>query len=213
MLVDALSTHVGRQCIIRLHDPVTSITREHGKWNVHGKLYDTVISTIPPNLLAGSGLPESLSIPYQGAACMLLSLDQDVTSGTYWLNMRERAPYGAVISHTNFVPVERYGERLVYLASYFQGTVPVGLDHRMIDDFCQRFHVDSAAVRWHRMAVDPYAGPLYTVNFRKKILPYEKNGLYLAGMFSFPNYPERSMNGAVVAGEEVADLVSRGVSG
>lgn len=213
MLVDALSTHVGRQCIIRLHDPVTSITREHGKWNVHGKLYDTVISTIPPNLLAGSGLPESLFIPYQGAACMLLSIDRDVTSGTYWLNMRERAPYGAVISHTNFVPVERYGERLVYLASYFQGTVPVGLDRRMIDDFCQRFHVDSSAIRWHRMAVDPYAGPLYTVNFRNKILPYEKNGLYLAGMFSFPNYPERSMNGAVVAGEEVADLVSRGVSG
>jgi len=144
---------------------------------------------------------------------MLLSLDRDVTSGTYWLNMRERAPYGAVISHTNFVPVERYGERLVYLASYFQGTVPVGLDRRMIDDFCQRFHVDSSAIRWHRMAVDPYAGPLYTVNFRKKILPYEKNGLYLAGMFSLPNYPERSMNGAVVAGEKVADLVSRGVSG
>jgi hypothetical protein len=32
----------------------------------------------------------------------------------------------------------------------------------------------------------------------------------MAGMFSFPNYPERSMEGAVVAGQEAAALIDRG---
>jgi protoporphyrinogen oxidase len=211
-LIEALSAQVGRQCVVRLLDPVTSVSREHGSWSVNGQQYDVVISTIPPSLLPGTGLAEGFSIPYQGAACMLLSMEKEVTSGIYWLNMKERAPYGAVIAHTNFVPVERYGEHLVYLASYFQGSVAQNLDRVMIDDFCHRFHVDPGAIRWHRMAVDPYAGPLYTVGFRKYILPYQQNGLFLAGMFSSPNYPERSMNGAVIAGEEVADLVSRRAS-
>ena len=33
------------------------------------------------------------------------------------------------------------------------------------------------------------------------------DGLYLAGMFSEANYPERSMNGSVRAGYEAADAV------
>jgi len=37
------------------------------------------------------------------------------------------------------------------------------------------------------------------------------DGLYLAGMFSEANYPERSMNGSVSAGYEAADAVVRGV--
>jgi len=208
-LIDALSEQVGRHCVIRLQDPVTSLSREHNRWIMNGQKYDAVISTIPPQQLTGTGVPGALSIPYQGAACMLLSLEKEVTSGIYWLNMRDKAPYGAVISHTNFIPVERYGEHLVYLTSYFQDTVPHRLDQAMLDDFCSRFHVPPGTVRWHRMAVDPFAGPLYTTGFRKRVLPYQEKGLYLAGMFSRPNYPERSMNGAVVAGEEVAALVSR----
>jgi hypothetical protein len=33
---------------------------------------------------------------------------------------------------------------------------------------------------------------------------YEAKGLFLAGMFSPPNYPERSMEGSIIAGTEVA---------
>ena len=80
-------------------------------------------------------------IPYQGAACITLAIDRDVTRGIYWLNMKDSAPYGAVVSHTNFIPVERYGEHLVYLASYFSGTVPAHIDKTMIDDFCTRFSI------------------------------------------------------------------------
>ena len=43
-----------------------------------------------------------------------------MTDGNYWLNIKADVPFGAVIEHTNFMPVEDYGERLVYITSYFQ---------------------------------------------------------------------------------------------
>ncbi len=208
-LIDALSEQVGKHCVIRLQDPVTSLSHETHEWRVNGQRYDAVISTIPPHTLPGGTLSHLPTIPYQGAACMLLSLDHDVTSGIYWLNMKDPAPYGAVVAHTNFIPLERYGEHLVYLASYFHGTLPPRKDQAMLEDFCGRFHVQPGDIRWHRMAVDQFAGPLYTTGFRKRVLPYQEKGLYLAGMLSGPNYPERSMEGAVCAGEEVAALLAR----
>jgi protoporphyrinogen oxidase len=61
------------------------------------------------------------------------------------------------------------------------------------------------------MAVDPHAGPVYTTGYRSLIPSYEQQGLYMAGMFSLPNYPERSMEGSVKAGKEVADCVKNTV--
>ena len=146
-------------------------------------------------------------VPYQGAACVTLAIDRDVTRGIYWLNMKDAAPYGAVVSHTNFIPVERYGERLVYLASYFSGTVPAHIDKTMIDDFCTRFSLARNEIRWHRVAVDPWAGPVYTTGYKSLIPAYENQGLFMAGMFSKTNYPERSMEGSIRAGIDVAACI------
>jgi len=79
----------------------------------------------------------------------------------------------------------------------------------MLLDFCERFGVARDEVHWHEMAIEPCAGPLYTTGFERVIVPYKAGGLYFAGMFSRPNYPERSMDGAVAAGIEVADLVAK----
>jgi len=48
--------------------------------------------------------------------------------------------------------------------------------------------------------------PIFETGFKNKVLPYKTKikGLYLAGMFSPPNYPERSMNGSIRAGLECA---------
>jgi protoporphyrinogen oxidase len=192
---------------IMLDSPAEEIRRAGGGWLVNGEPYDCVISTLPPQVtaeLAGLDIPR---VPYQGAACMTLALDRDVTDGIYWLNMKDAAPYGAVVSHTNFAPLAWYGEHLVYLASYFTGRLPEGFERSMLTDFCRRFSVSEREVHWHRLAVDPYAGPVYTTGLRNRLPPYEEHGLFLAGMFSPPNYPERSMNGSVVAGQEVAKRV------
>ncbi len=209
VLIQALADTVGRHCVIRIRDPVVSMVKDSYGWRVNDQRYDAVLSTIPPQALAGLGGPELSPVPYQGAACMLLSLDRDVTSGIYWLNMKDNAPYGAVVSHTNFIPISRYGEHLVYLASYFQDRLPERLDMAMVTDFCSRFRIPESAVRWQRMAVDPWAGPLYTTGYRDRIQPYMEKGLFLAGMFSRPNYPERSMEGSVIAGKEAAAGIAR----
>jgi protoporphyrinogen oxidase len=192
---------------IQKQTPVSSISHRNGAWEANGIRYDTIISTIPPQELERIGGPALPHIPYQGAACMTLALEREVTGGIYWLNMKDAAPYGAVVAHTNFIPFKRYGEHIVYLASYFTGTVPPHLDSRMLEDFCTRFSVTKDEIHWYKMAVDPWAGPVYTTGYRSLIPAYEQKGLFMAGMFSPANYPERSMEGSIRAGSEVAKCI------
>jgi protoporphyrinogen oxidase len=192
---------------IRKSAPATTLSRAGGDWLLNGTRFDAVISTIPPQELERIGGPALPHIPYQGAACLTLALDRQVTDGIYWLNIKDPAPYGAVVTHTNFIPRERYGEHIVYLASYFSGTVPAQLDEHMVLDFCRRFAVQEREIHWRRMAVDPWAGPVYTTGFAAHIPGYEQAGLYMAGMFSKTNYPERSMEGSIRAGMNVAGCI------
>lgn len=207
-LVARLQKEVERlSASVMLDSQVKEIRRDTSGWFVDGESYDAIISTLPPQATAEIAGIDIASIPYQGAACMALALDRDVTDGIYWLNMKDTAPYGAVVSHTNFAPLEWYGEHIVYLASYFTGRLPDGFEQAMLTDFCNRFSLSADEVHWHRLAVDPYAGPIYTTGLRNRLPDYEEHGLFLAGMFSPPNYPERSMNGSIIAGEEVARRV------
>jgi protoporphyrinogen oxidase len=192
---------------INLQTPATSLTRKDGHWEINGESFDAVLSTLPPQELGnvtGLMMPE---IPYQGAACMTLGIERDVSEGIYWLNMKDEGPYGAVVAHTNLVPHDRYGENITYLASYFSGTVPARLDQKMREDFCTRFGLQEREIHWSRMAVDPWAGPVYTTGYRSLIPAYEKHGIYIAGMFSEENYPERSMEGSIRAGYRIAGCI------
>lgn len=188
--------------------PVTTITKKNSGWDVNGTFFDALISTIPPQELGRLCNLAMPVIPYQGAACMTLGLEKDVCRGVYWLNMKDEAPYGAVVTHTNFIPQEQYGEHIVYLASYFTRDVSARLDARMLADFQARFGVSDAEIHWHRMAVDPWAGPVYMTGYRSLVPAYEKHGIYIAGMFSDKNYPERSMEGSIRAGYSVASCLN-----
>jgi protoporphyrinogen oxidase len=209
-LIDALerSIQVKGGAIMR-QSPVSAIHRTNGSWEINGTRYDTVLSTIPPQELQKIGGPQCQKIPYQGAACMTIGLDREVSNGIYWLNLKDAAPYGAVVAHTNFVPQQRYGEHIVYLASYFSGVLQQNLDRHMLSDFCRRFSVKENEIHWTKMAVDPFAGPVYTTGYRSLIPEYEQHGLFMAGMFSLANYPERSMEGSVRAANEVAERIMK----
>jgi protoporphyrinogen oxidase len=209
-LIEALEKSIERKGgVIRKQMPVMSVSHKESGWTVNENQVDAVISTIPPQELQKIGGPATPPIPYQGAACMTLGMDREVTNGIYWLNMRDRAPYGAVVTHTNFITDGRYEGHIIYLASYFSGIVPAQLDKKMIDDFCTRFSVLSNEITWQRMAIDPYAGPVYTTGYKSLIPAYEREGFYMAGMFSRPNYPERSMEGSIRAGAEVAACIKQ----
>ncbi len=213
VFVDALTRRILKYgANVTSHNPAIKIEKSGDQWNVNGTRYDAVLSTIPPGELWKIGGPELPAIPYQGAACLSIGVGKDVADGIYWLNMKDEAPYGAVVTHTNFIPKERYGEHIVYLASYFTGKIHQNFDELMLDDFKRRFSVSDADIHWERFAVDPFAGPIYTVGFRKLIPAYEQKGFFIAGMFSLPNYPERSMDGSVSAGFKVAHEIEHKLS-
>ena len=77
----------------------------------------------------------------------------------------------------------------------------------MKEDFCLRFDLKENEIHWSRMTVDPWAGPIYTTGYHSLIPAYEKHGIYLAGMFSEENYPERSMEGSIRAGNRIAGCI------
>ncbi len=208
VLINRLAEEIKRRGgLISLSTPASRIERVGNGWKVDGIEYDAVVSTIAPAELALVGGPGITMIPYQGAACLTICLDRNVGGGIYWINIKDPAPYGAVVVHTNMVPPERYGGHIVYLASYFRGSPSPHLEENMLQDFRRRFGIRDGDIRWHRLAIETSAGPVYTTGYRHLIPAYEQQGMFMAGMFSQPNYPERSMEGAVIAGNEVAQRV------
>jgi protoporphyrinogen oxidase len=181
---------------------------------------DRVISTVAPDVLEKIMetrlLGLNMEISYQGTACALFGLTGNIMDNIYWLNIKEDVPFGAVIEHTNFIPESDYGEGLMYATTYFQDKESIlwkSKDEEVIELYLvgleKLFPGSRKKVKWWRLRRDMDTAPVYEVGYGKKILPYETKikGLYLAGMFSESNYPERSMNGSIVAGFRCAEAV------
>lgn len=187
---------------------------------------DVVISTVPPVTLkgmldAGSTELDLSSIDYQGTCCAVLGMSKPLMNdGTYWLNIDANVPFGALIEHTNFMPATDYADQhLLYIASYFQDIDDL-LCSGSRDDVMEKFldgiefmypGFDRRDVLWWELARDAKTAPVYETGYAEKILPYRTDiqGLYLAGMFSEANYPERSMNGSIKAGYMAADALKQ----
>ena len=211
-LIDAMTEKLEKMGAgIRLSTPVVTLVREKEKWLINGEEFDAVISTLPPqitNSLMGNSSDKLPDLMYQGAACLTLGLARDPTNGIYWTNMGDPAPYGAVVTHTNFVPFEWYGEHVVYLASYYKDEPDSGLKDRMIDDFCKRFSIDISEIHHADLYIDRFAGPVYVTGYKDSIPPANiGDNLFIAGMFSPENYPERSMEGSILAGLNAAKIL------
>lgn len=181
---------------------------------------DRVISTVAPHVLEKimeTGLMGlNMDISYQGTACALFGLTEKIMDDTYWLNIKEDVAFGAVIEHTNFIPESDYGERLMYVTTYFQDPQSVlwkSRDDEIIELYLKGleklFPGFREKVTWWRLRRDIDTAPVYEVGYGEKILPCETRikGLYLAGMFSESNYPERSMNGSILAGYKCAEMI------
>ncbi len=179
---------------------------------------DRVISTVAPHVLEKiidtKLLGLDMNISYQGTACALFGLAEKIMDGIYWLNIKEDVPFGAVIEHTNFIPETDYGERLMYVTTYFQNMESVlwkSRDEEVIESYLngleKLFPGFRKKVKWWRLRRDMDTAPVYETGYKRKVLPYETKikGLFLAGMFSDSNYPERSMNGSILAGYKCSE--------
>ena len=226
-LLDALVADVGRDAIetgarvteLGFDDAVRSVTVETDSGTAEHAVDDLVVTTMPHLLERWTGY--ECEIDFQGSVCAVVGMDEPLLD-TYWLNIADEAPFGALIEHTEFVPPERYGgEHLLYVASYIQDR---GERLWQMDDEAVREHwlagiedlfpeFDRSAVNWVEIARNPRTAPVYERGYLEEVVPYDlgeavADGLYYAGMATRAQYPERSLNGAVVAGYECADRIS-----
>ena len=180
---------------------------------------DAVVIATMPNVLENlTGY--TCDVDFQGSVCAVYTLSESLTD-TYWLNVADDAPFGALIEHTNFVPTERYGgDHLLYVASYVQdpdedlwNRSDEGVEELWTDGIVDLFpEFDRDSVERVEVARNPRTAPVYERGYLEKVVPYDLGGavgegVYYAGMASRAQYPERSLNGGVLAGFECADRI------
>lgn len=208
------------QLIERMVDEVDVTKKEaklkkFGGYEVCGEKFDAVIYTGSLNSL-DKKIAETIYLPkikYQSSVCALISLKEKLTN-IYWTNITSDLTFGALIEHTNFMDFEDYGEHLIYLASY---STPDGWLFKCDNETLRKmylkdlkvFGVSEKDVRWIKVFKAKYSSPIYEKGYIKKITDYRTplKGFYIAGLTSKPNYPERSMNGSIKAGKEVAKVL------
>ncbi|MFB6299141.1 MAG: NAD(P)/FAD-dependent oxidoreductase [Halobacteriales archaeon] len=181
---------------------------------------DAVVVATMPNVLEDlTGY--TCAIDFQGTICSVWSLSESLTD-TYWLNLKDEAPFGVLIEHTNFIPRARYGgEHLYYTASYIQDRdedlwqlSDTAVEGRWRDGIADLFPAfDPDMINWVRTARNPRTAPVYERGYLDMVVPYDlgpavADGLYYAGMASRAQYPERSLNGGIEAGYACADLIA-----
>ncbi|WP_181691158.1 NAD(P)/FAD-dependent oxidoreductase [Natronomonas sp. LN261] len=199
---------------------VTSLTtqrRGEGGSGTHD-VDSVVVATMPDVLESLTGY--GCDVDFQGSICALVSMSEPLLD-TYWLNIADDAPFGALIEHTNFVPPERYGgEHLLYVASYVQGPTDDlwqrdddGIESLWLEGIESLFpEFDPDAVTDVRISRNPKTAPVYERGYLDMVVPYDlasagHPGVYYAGMASRAQYPERSLNGAIEAGYAAADRI------
>jgi protoporphyrinogen oxidase len=229
-LIDALVEAVGRENVrtgARVtglgiqEETVESLTVETDDGTETRPTDGVVVATMPNVLEKLTGY--TCDIDFQGAVCAVVTMAEPLTE-TYWLNVAHDAPFGALIEHTNFVPPERYGgDHLLYIASYVQDRNEAvwrmddtALRESWLSELEEMFPgFGRSSVEEFRVARNPRVAPVYERGYLEMVVPYDLSeavaeGVYYAGMASRAQYPERSLNGGVVAGFECADLFAEG---
>jgi protoporphyrinogen oxidase len=224
--IEALVEAVGRDTVTTAAR-VTDLSTEQGAVSTltvetpaGEETHDTdgvVVAAMPNVLEALCGY--ECDIDFQGAVCAVVTMDEPLTD-TYWLNVAHDAPFGALIEHTNFVSPDRYGgKHLLYVASYIQEydeelwqSTDEEIEELWLAGIEEMFpDFSRASVEAFRVARNPRAAPIYERGYLEQVVPYDlsevADGLYYAGMASRAQYPERSLNGGIVAGFECADRI------
>jgi protoporphyrinogen oxidase len=228
-IIDGLIDAVGHENI-SINTPVTGLkcrddtvesiiahdqsTQTEYNYSVDG----VVVATMPNVLEQLTGY--TCQVEFQGAVCGLMHLEESLMD-TYWLNIAHDAPFGALIEHTNFIDRDRYdGEHLVYVAAYVQDpSEPLwqanneAVRRKWLNEIESMFpDFDRENITELNIARNPRAAPIYECGYLDLVIPYDlseriAHGIYYAGMASEAQYPERSLNGGVVAGFNAADRI------
>jgi protoporphyrinogen oxidase len=149
-------------------------------------------------------------IYFQKTVCTLFSLKKKL-SDMYWVNIGDDLSFKALIEHTNLIPYERYGEHLLYAVVYSSHPIDPDLTLASFKEDLRKYGIGEGDINWHRTFYETATAPMYNRSYR--FVPYESGikGLYFAGLFSRPNHSGRLVNGSILAGKEVADILNKKV--
>jgi protoporphyrinogen oxidase/SAM-dependent methyltransferase len=150
-----------------------------------------------------------------GVTSLILELARPLTN-VYWTNVcDDSAPYGAIVEHTNLLPLADYGRHVVYVARYHTDGEsitqqdPEAVADEWVADLLRRFpSVSSSDIIARHVFRAPYAAPLVQVGHSRRIPPLESHvqGLYVATTAQI--YPhDRGMNDGIVLAREASDLM------
>jgi protoporphyrinogen oxidase len=211
---------------IRLGAKVESIKKSADGLSVNGEIFDKVLVTSSPHLMAKlcPDLPENylkglLNLKSMGAVVMTLALKRQLSNQSYyWFNVPkdEGYPFLALVEHTNFVPKENFGgDYIVYAGDYLElGHEYFSMsDDELLERFIpafQKFNPEFTR-KWVKkiwVFKTNYAQPVPLVNHSKNIPAIETpiEGLYFASMSQV--YPwDRGTNFAVEIGRRAARMM------
>jgi len=205
---------------------VTSVSANVDKPDQTNELFDRVLSTTSPGLmaklapdLASHYLGGLLDLKSMGAVVMTLSLTQQLSEkGYYWFSIPKDAgfPFLAVVEHTNFISRKHFGgDHILYCGDYLEdGHEYFNLsDDALMERFIPgikrinpAFNPDWIKKVWvHRTK---YAQPVPLVEHSRNIPKIQTPipGLYFASMSQV--YPwDRGTNFAVEIGRRAAQMM------
>ena len=233
-LYEALATRVAEDGTVLLGREVTEIRRNGGQLTVSHRAvgdqpvatdaFDAVLSTLPTRLTAllTPEMPTEWRErhdpgPALGAHCLILALDRPLTDA-YWINLNDPGfPFLAAVEHTNMRSTEEYGGRhLLYLGSYLPMDDPVlrADPEELLTEWLpaiQRLNpkLDRSWITQVWKFAAPYAQPIVTVDYPKRIPPFQTpiDGLWIANMFQV--YPhDRGQNYSIALAEEVVSSLA-----
>ena len=218
---DGGEIHLGRE-VTRIHGEGALLTIAHqsaGGGDAAEDAFDLVLSTLPTRLTGrlAPDLPDAWRErhdpgPALGAHCLILALDRPLTDA-YWVNLNDPGfPFLALVEHTNMrSPAEYGGRHIVYLGSYRPMDDPVLKTdpEQLLTDWLpaiQRLNpkLDRSWVTQVWGFAAPFAQPIVTVDYAKRIPPFETPvpGLWIANMFQV--YPhDRGQNYSIELAERV----------
>ncbi|HLZ09205.1 MAG TPA: FAD-dependent oxidoreductase, partial [Chloroflexota bacterium] len=155
---------------------------------------------------------------YNGAQCVILSLDRPLTDW-YWISIHDNDyPFLVAVEHTNYMSSQDYGGRhLLYLGNYLPQTDPrySMTESELLDlfvPFLSRLNpdFDRSWINQTWVFKTPFAQPIVTVDYHEHIPPHETPlpGVFLANMFQV--YPQdRGQNYSIRMAYDVAALALR----
>ncbi|MEK7597118.1 MAG: FAD-dependent oxidoreductase [Patescibacteria group bacterium] len=202
---------------------ITNIEKRGDKFEVNGKIYDKIISTLPTpilvkltsNIFSKKYLSHFNKLKYLHAITLILETDKPILDKTYWLNIcTEKIPFMILAQHTNFADKKNYNNHhLAYVGWYVEGNSKLlKMDKEEILNLVKPHleEIGNCKLKIENCFLfkAPFAQPIFDKEFEKNkpdfITPVKN--FFIANLDM--TYPyDRGTNYAVKLGKEVSKLI------